>query len=80
MITTPVGWCGPARTVQRETLSRFFDDLGTERAGQLTHVCADGAEWIHTVAAERAPQAVVCMDAFHVVALRGSRSRSVPLT
>ena len=34
----------------------------------LTHVCADGAEFIHTVVAERAPQAVLCMDPFHVVA------------
>jgi transposase len=59
-------WAGKDRT--KETLSRFFDDLGTERAGQLTHVSADGAEWIHDVVGERAPNAVVCLDAFHVVA------------
>jgi transposase len=50
------------------TLRRFFDVLGEERAALLTHISADGAEWIHTVAAERAPQALVCLDAFHVVA------------
>lgn len=50
------------------TLRRFFDVLGEDRAALLTHICADGAEWIHTVAAERAPQALVCLDAFHVVA------------
>jgi transposase len=50
------------------TLRRFFDALGEDRSARLTHICADGAEWIHTVAAERAPQAVVCLDAFHVVA------------
>ncbi len=59
-------WAGKNRTAK--TLCRFFDDLGTERAQRLTHVCADGAEWIHTVVADRAPQAVLCLDAFHVVA------------
>jgi transposase len=50
------------------TLRRFFDALGEERSALLTHISADGAEWIHAVATERAPQAVVCLDAFHVVA------------
>jgi transposase len=59
-------WAG--RNRDKETLGRFFDDLGAERAGHLTHVSADGAEWIHDVVAERAPHAVVCLDAFHVVA------------
>jgi transposase len=59
-------WAGKNRT--KETLGRFFDDLGADRAAQLTHVSADGAEWIHTVVAERAPNALVCLDAFHVVA------------
>ncbi len=59
-------WAGKNRTA--ETLRRFFDDLGAQRAGQLTHVSADGAEFIHTVVAERAPQAVLCLDPFHVVA------------
>ena len=54
------------------TLRRFFDVLGEDRAALLTHICADGAEWIHTVAAERAPQALVCLDAFHVVAWAGA--------
>jgi Transposase len=46
----------------------FFDALGARRAGQLTHVSADAAEWIGVVVADRAPQAVRCADAFHVVA------------
>jgi transposase len=29
---------------------------------------ADGAEWIHTVVREHAKHAVICLDAFHVVA------------
>lgn len=59
-------WAGKNRTA--ETLRRFFDELGAQRAAALTHVSADGAEWIHTVVAERAPRAVLCLDAFHVVA------------
>jgi transposase len=59
-------WAGKDRNQQ--TLGRFFDDLGAERAAQLTHVSADGAEWIHDVLTERAPHAVLCLDAFHVVA------------
>ena len=66
--TTPDDWSGPGRTGRKETLDRFFDDLGADRAAQLTHVSADGAEWIHDVVAERAPKAVLCLDAFHVVA------------
>ena len=38
------------------TLHRFFDALGEARSAQLSHVSADGAEWIHTVAAEGAPR------------------------
>jgi transposase len=52
----------------KETLGPFFDDLGAERAAALTHVSADGAESIHAVVAARAPRAVLCLDAFHVVA------------
>jgi transposase len=59
-------WAAEGRNTQ--TLLRFFDALGAERAGQLTHVSADGADWIHTVVAEKAPQAVLCLDPFHVVA------------
>ena len=46
----------------------FLDDLGEQRTRQLTHVSADGAEWIHGPFRERAPQAVICLDPFHVVA------------
>ena len=59
-------WAGNGRN--SATLRGFFDLLGPERSAQLTHVSADGAEWIHDAVAERAPQAVLCLDAFHVVA------------
>jgi transposase len=59
-----VVWAGKDRTAA--TLRRFFDDLGSDRAAALTHVSADGAEFIHTVVTERAPKAVLCLDAFYV--------------
>jgi transposase len=59
-------WAGKDRTAA--TLHRFFDALGEQRSAELTHVSADGAEWIHDTVAARAPQALLCLDAFHVVA------------
>lgn len=51
-----------------DTLRGFFDLLGAERSAAITHVSADGADWIARVVAERCPNAVRCADAFHVVA------------
>jgi transposase len=59
-------WAAPGR--DEATLRGFFDLLGDERAAQITHVTADAALWIAAVVAERAPNAVRCADAFHVVA------------
>lgn len=59
-------WAAPGR--DRATLNQFFDELGDERAAQITHVSADAADWIAHVVAARCPNAVVCADAFHVVA------------
>jgi transposase len=59
-------WAAKGRNAT--TLRGFFDLLGEDRSAQLSHVSADGAEWIHDVVGERAPQAVLCLDAFHVVA------------
>ncbi len=47
------------------TLERFFAELGPQRAAELTHVSADGAEWIHEVVKLRAPAAVICLDPFY---------------
>ena len=58
-------WAAQGRN--KETLTRFFTELGPQRCAALTHVSADGAEWIHTVVRENAPDAVICLDAFHVV-------------
>lgn len=58
-------WAAEGRN--KDTLEKFFDALGAQRAAKLTHVSADGAEWIHAVVGERAPKAVICLDPFHVV-------------
>lgn len=58
-------WAAEGRNQQ--TLGRFFDQLGADRTKLLTHVSCDGAEWIHALVRERAPKALICLDAFHVV-------------
>jgi transposase len=40
-------WAGKDRTAA--ALRQFFDELGPDRAAALTHVSADGAEWIRVV-------------------------------
>jgi transposase len=55
----------------KETVHGFFKLLGESRSHELTHVSADGAEWIADVVAERAPNAVLCLDPFHVVKWAG---------
>ncbi|MDH3684338.1 MAG: ISL3 family transposase [Acidimicrobiia bacterium] len=59
-------WAGPGRS--EAALNVFFDELGAERAAELTHVSADMAEWIAKTVAARAPNAIRCADPFHVVA------------
>jgi len=58
-------WAAPGRDTK--TVRRFFDALGPERSAALTHVSADGASWVASVVAERAPGAALCTDPFHVV-------------
>jgi transposase len=59
-------WARPGRDAA--VVHAFLDELGEQRARLLTHVSADGAEWIHGPFGQRAPQAVICLDPFHVVA------------
>ncbi|HEX3493444.1 MAG TPA: ISL3 family transposase, partial [Streptosporangiaceae bacterium] len=59
-------WAAPGRSTA--TVGAFFDALGPERSAALTHVSADGADWIASVVAEKAPHAVLCADPYHVVA------------
>jgi len=58
-------WAAPGR--EAKTVHAFFDQPGEERSGLLTHLSADGADWIAGPAAARAPQAVLCADPFRVV-------------
>jgi transposase len=58
-------WAGTGR--DKATLGAFFDALGPERCAQITHVSADGADWIAAAVTERCPGAVRCADPFHVV-------------
>lgn len=53
------------------TLDGFFDELGEARSAQLTAVSMDmGPAFAKSVRAEgHAPQAAICFDPFHVVAL-----------
>jgi transposase len=59
-------WAAAGRN--KATLTRFFVELGPQRAAQLRHVSADAADWIAAAVAEHAPNAVRCADPFHVVA------------
>ena len=63
-VTGQVIWAARGRS--KETVGAFFDALGPRAAG-LQFVTADGATWITDVVAERAPDAVVCLDTFHVI-------------
>ena len=64
--TGRVVWAAEGRS--KATVAAFFTAIGPDRSAGLTHVGCDGADWIHTVVAERAPQARLCLDSFHVVA------------
>jgi transposase len=59
-------WARPGR--DKKTVEAFFDALGDDRCAQIRLVSADAAEWIGDVVADRCPNAVRCMDPFHVVA------------
>ncbi|GGM35237.1 ISL3 family transposase [Microbacterium saperdae] len=61
-------WAAPGR--DKATLGGFFDALeasGQGRCAQITHVSADGADWIGAVVEEKCPNAIRCADPFHVV-------------
>ncbi len=58
-------WAAPGRT--SATVGEFFDLLGEDRCAQITHVSADGADFIDTIVAARCPGAVRVADPFHIV-------------
>jgi len=58
-------WAAPGRT--SATVREFFDLLGADRCARITHVSADGADFIDTIVAQACPGAVRVADPFHVV-------------
>ena len=61
-------WAAPGR--DKDTLRTFFDALeasGAGRCARISHVSADGADWIESVVTERCPKAIICADPFHIV-------------
>jgi transposase len=66
-----VVWGRPGKDTS--TLDVFFDELGSDRAGQIEAVSLDmGPAFNKSVRADgHAPQAVICTDPFHAVKLVG---------
>jgi transposase len=60
-------WAAAGR--DRKTVEAFLDQLGEQRCKQITLVSCDMAGWISGPVAERLPDAVRCVDPFHVVQL-----------
>lgn len=58
-------WSGEGRSA--ETLSQFFDFLGEERASQLQGICCDIWRPYIKVIEEKAPNAVLVFDKFHII-------------
>lgn len=51
----------------KKTLAGFFDAL-PRKGKELTMVSSDGADWIADLVALRSPDALLCLDPFHVIA------------
>jgi transposase len=60
-----VVWAGEGRG--KSPFLRFFDELGKERTAKLTAISMDEDIGFQSAAADRAPQARVCFDPFHLV-------------
>jgi transposase len=60
-------WAAPGR--DRKTVEKFLKLLGEERRAQIELVSCDMAESIAGAIAQRCPNAVRCVDPFHVIQL-----------
>jgi transposase len=58
-------WAHPGR--DRKTTDKFLDLLGQERLKRIKLVSCDDADWITRPVTERCPNAIVCLDPFHIV-------------
>lgn len=59
-----VVWTGEGKS--QETLNAFFDELGPERCGKITHAVIDMSASFQAAIEEKAPQAQIVFDRFHV--------------
>lgn len=66
-LTGKVVWADEGK--DSATLDRFFEELGPDRAKRLAAVSCDMGRAYPKSVAEHAPQATICWDPFHVVAL-----------
>ena len=48
-------------------LEKFFIEIGPEAASKIKMISGDGARWIKNTVSKYAPQAVFCIDPYHVV-------------
>jgi transposase len=60
-------WAAPGR--DRKTVEKFLDLLGKERCEQIELVSCDMAEPIALAVGDRCPNAIRCVDPFHVIKL-----------
>ena len=63
--TNQVVWVGQG--TGKTVLERFFAQLTMEQRNNIELVSADGARWIKSCIEEYCPNAVRCIDAYHVV-------------
>lgn len=64
-----VVWVGVGKS--SETLAEFYQALGPERCRLLTAATMDGGKAYQRATREHAPQALICMDPFHVIKWAG---------
>jgi len=67
--TTPGSSCGPPPDATARPVQKFLNLLGEERCGQLELVSCEMAESIATAVSDRCPNAIRCVDPFHVIKL-----------
>ena len=63
MFDGQVAWL--AVHTSKTAVNKFFDLLGEQRCAQITHVSADGADWIANAVDKRCPNAVRGADPFY---------------
>lgn len=73
--TGHVVWVGKERN--QRTFEEFFDALGPARTTNLEAISLDASSIYQAVARDRAPQAALCLDPFHVIGWVGEVVDSV---